>query len=245
MTVGDYKNLLRLYVSRENISRGENAELSEGQLHYLRNVMRSKPGDRLRAFNGRNGEWLAEVVELSKKKAVISFLQKIREQIASSDTWVMASPVKKEAFDMMVEKSAELGAAKFQPVLCERTVVQRVNEERLTALAIEAAEQSERLDLMSVAPLTALKNALATWPSGRKLIFCLERGAAPELASVLPSIGNAGILVGPEGGFSNSEIEFIISRPFVQPASLGPRILKSETALIAALACLQLAKNSA
>lgn len=243
MTTSEFKTLLRLFVSRENISRGESAELSEGQHHYLRNVMRVKPGDRLRSFNGRNGEWLAEVTELSKKKAVISFLEKIREQSASSDVRILASPVKKEAFDIMVEKSAELGAANFQPVACERTVVHRANEDRLNAIAIEAAEQCERLDIMTVEPLADLKNVLATWPSSRKLIFCLERAEVPPIAGAVRSLGAAspGLLIGPEGGFSDGEIAFITKLPFVVPVSLGRRILKAETALIAALACIQLA----
>lgn len=246
MNASDHKNLLRLFVSRENISRGESCELSEGQHHYLRNVMRAKPGDQVRCFNGRNGEWLAEVLELSKKKAVISFLEKIREQIASSDTWVLASPVKKEAFDIMVEKSAELGAAQFQPLICERTVVHRVNEERLTAVAIEAAEQCERLDMMTVAPLSDLKNALSAWPSGRKLIFCIERVDAPPILTALRSVASAslGVLIGPEGGFSEAEVAFITALPFVLPVSLGPRVLKAETALIAGLASIQLSKLS-
>jgi 16S rRNA (uracil1498-N3)-methyltransferase len=242
MTAADHRHLLRLYVPRENISRGESEALSEGQHHYLRNVMRLRVGDRLRAFNGRNGEWLAEITELSKKKAVVSFLEKIREQAAVGDTWVLASPVKKEAFDMMIEKSAELGAALFQPVICERTVVQRVNEGRLTALATEAAEQCERLDLMQVQPATDLKSALSTWPSVRKLIFCVERSSAPPIASAL-RLGTGqplAVLVGPEGGFTEAEMDFISRLPFVQPVSLGPRILKAETALIAALACMQM-----
>lgn len=238
---GELTSLLRLFVPRENISRGESHELSEGQLHYLRNVMRSKPGDRLRAFNGRNGEWLAEVTELSKKKAIITFVEKIREQVGASSITILASPVKKEAFDMMVEKSTELGAGTFQPVICERTVVHRVNQERLQAIATEAAEQCERLDLMEVMPAADLKKALATWPSSRKLIFCLERGKAPPIAEVLRTglWQDCGLLVGPEGGFSDAETGFISALPFVQPVSLGSLILKAETALIAALACVR------
>jgi 16S rRNA (uracil1498-N3)-methyltransferase len=237
-----HKNLLRLFVSRENISRGETSVLSEGQLHYLKNVMRVKPGDRLRAFNSRNGEWLAEVSELSKKKAVISFLEKIREQAPVPDVWAAASPVKKEAFDFIVEKAAELGASRFLPVLCEHTVVHRVNQERLTAIATEAAEQSERLDLMEVAPLIDLENLLNSWPKDRKLIFCLERGDAPPIAqrlAALPRKAPLGLLVGPEGGFSPGEVRQIAALPFAEPVSLGPRILKAETALVAALACIQ------
>ena len=242
MTSAELKTLPRLYVSRENISRGEICGLSEGQHHYLRNVMRVKAGDKVCAFNGRNGEWLAEVTEISKKSAMVTFLEKTREQLSSPDVWVVASPVKKEPFDLMVEKSAELGASQFLPVLCDHTAVNRINRERLTAISTEAAEQSERLDVMEVADLGDLESLFETWFSGRKLIFCLERGSAQPIAKVLAATPRGtplAILVGPEGGFSENEIKFISAQKFVLPVSLGPRILKAETALIAALACVQ------
>lgn len=242
MTSAAYKTLPRLYVSRENISRGEICELSEGQHHYLRNVMRLSAGDKVRTFNGRNGEWLAELTEISKKNASVSFVEKIGEQTSSPDIWVLASPVKKEAFDIMVEKSAELGAAHFFPILCERTVVSRVNRDRMQAMSIEAAEQCERLDVMEVSALSDLENLFETWNPARKLIFCIERAEAPALAkaiSQLPPSNPLAILVGPEGGFTDKEIEFIREQKFAVPVSLGSRILKAETALIAALACVQ------
>ncbi len=242
MTQAEWKTLPRLYVSRENISRGEICGLSEGQHHYLRNVMRVKAGEKVRTFNGRNGEWLAEVTEVSKKSTMVTFLEKTREQTASPDVWVVASPVKKEPFDLMVEKSAELGAAQFLPVLCDHSAVNRINRERLTAISTEAAEQSERLDVMEVADLGDLESLFETWFSGRKLIFCLERGDALPIAKALaklPPSTPLAVLVGPEGGFSDKEIAFISSQKFTIPVSLGPRILKAETALIAALACVQ------
>jgi 16S rRNA (uracil1498-N3)-methyltransferase len=242
MSSENHTRLPRLHVDRENISRGEICGLSEGQHHYLRNVMRLQPGDRVRAFNGRNGEWLAEVTEISKKNAIISFAEKIREQTASPDVWALASPVKKEAFDFMIEKSSELGASQFFPILCDRTVVPRVNRERLQAISTEAAEQCERLDVMEVATLMDMESLFETWSSGRKLIFCLERGEAPPIAQALQQIPRKtplAVLVGPEGGFSDAEIARIKSQPFAVPVSLGPRILKAETALLAALACVQ------
>jgi 16S rRNA (uracil1498-N3)-methyltransferase len=238
----DIKNLLRLFVSRETLSRGENHELSEGQLHYLRNVMRLEKGGQLRAFNGRNGEWRAEVTELSKKKAVITFVEKLREQTSSPDLEILASPVKKEAFDFMVEKATELGVTRFRPVICDHTVIHRANEARLQALSNEAAEQCERLDIMEITPLEGLANLLNnTWPSDRKLIFCIERATAPPILSALEAHTQhaLSILIGPEGGFSDSEVKVISTLPFVLPVSLGPRILKAETALVAAVACVQ------
>lgn len=242
MTSEPYKRLPRLFVPCETISDGKNFELSEGQLHYLRNVMRLKAGDSLRVFNSRNGEWRATVTELSKKKAIITFSEKLHEQKSSSDLWAVCSPVKKEAFDLMVEKSAELGVARFLPVTCEHTVVHRINRDRLQALSIEAAEQSERLDVMEIAELDSLKSLLHSWPSGRKLIFCLERGDAPPVLQALgriPAGTPLAVLIGPEGGFSAEEAAYIAGLPFAMPVSLGPRILKAETALIAALACVQ------
>lgn len=238
----NHKNLLRLYVSRETISGGENAELSEGQIHYLRNVMRLEKGGQLRAFNGRNGEWRAEVKEISKKKAIITFIEKLREQASSPDLEILASPVKKEAFDFMIEKATELGATRFRPVICDHTVVHRANEARLQALSNEAAEQCERLDIMEITPLEGLANLLNnTWPSDRKLIFCIERATAPPILRALEAHIKQplSILIGPEGGFSDSEAKVISTLPFVLPVSLGPRILKAETALVAALACVQ------
>lgn len=242
MTTNEHKRLPRLYISRESISGGDSIELSGGQHHYLRNVMRLKAGDGLRLFNGRNGEWLGEVEEISKNKAIIRFSQKMHEQESSPDVWVVCSPVKKEAFDFMIEKSTELGASRFLPVVCEHTVVHRINRERIQALSIEAAEQSERLDIMDVADLGDLQTILNSWDKGRKLIFCLERGDAPPLVQALatiPSDTPLAVMVGPEGGFSAEEAAFIGAQDFAEPVSLGPRILKAETALVAALACIQ------
>ncbi|MEZ0224616.1 MAG: 16S rRNA (uracil(1498)-N(3))-methyltransferase [Alphaproteobacteria bacterium] len=238
----DNKNLLRLFVSRETLSRGENHALSEGQIHYLRNVMRLEMGGHLRAFNGRNGEWRAEVTELSKKKAIITFIEKIREQTATPELEILASPVKKEAFDFMVEKATELGATRFRPIICDHTVIHRANEARLQALSTEAAEQCERLDIMEITPLEGLANVLnTTWPADRKLIFCVERASAPPILSAVEAHIKRplSILIGPEGGFSDSEVKVISTLPFAIPVSLGPRILRAETALIAAVACVQ------
>lgn len=242
MTRDAHKTLSRLYVPADNLSGGETIELSEGQHHYLRNVMRAAEGTQLRVFNGRNGEWLANLSELSKKKAIVTLFEKIGEQTASEDIWMLASPIKKEAFDFMVEKSAELGAAQFFPVICERTVVSRINRDRLQATANDAAEQCERLDIMQVSDLGDLEILFETWAPSRKLIFCLERGAAPPLAAALaklPPDTPLAILIGPEGGFTEAETAFISRQPFALPVSLGARILKAETAAVAALAVVQ------
>ncbi len=231
----------RLYISEENIQAGKFASLSEGQAHYLRNVMRMNKGDTLRVFNGHQGEWLADIKEINKKNVLIGFVNQIHQQKSCPDIWVLASPVKKDAFDFMVEKSCELGAARFCPVICAHTVVHRVNAGRLNAVSIEAAEQSERLDLMPVMDICDLKSLLKSWDKNRKIIFCMERAAAPNIARALQDGQGKplAVLVGPEGGFSPEEMAYLQEQDFVIPVSLGPRILRAETALVAALSCVQ------
>ncbi len=204
--------------------------------------MRKSAGDALRVFNGQDGDWLATVAEINKKKALVKLDHQLLEQKQSPYVWVLASPVKKEAFDLMIEKSCELGAAKFIPVTCEHTVVHKINQERLQAIAIEAAEQSERLDVMTVEPLSDLKKCLNSFDYKRNIIFCIERAAAVSLAGAAKKLAQKplAILIGPEGGFSSQEVDFISNFKNVTPVSLGPRILKTETALIAALAGVQL-----
>lgn len=238
----EYARLIRLFVPQEQPAAAQLCELSERQAHYLRNVMRCAVGDRLRVFDGTNGEWLAEIKDISKKKTLISFVEQIREQVNSPDIYVLASPVKKEAFDFMIEKASELGAKAFQPVTCARTVIQRINEDRLQALAVESAEQCERLDVMRILPLKTLKEVLDSTPLDKKIIFCVERARAPM---ILPQLQVAetklplGVLVGPEGGFTPEEVEMVTAMPQTIPVSLGPRILRAETAMAAALACVQ------
>jgi 16S rRNA (uracil1498-N3)-methyltransferase len=204
--------------------------------------MRKAPGDALRVFNGHDGEWLAVVDELSKKQALIKLDRQLLEQKTGADIWVLASPVKKEAFDLMIEKSCELGAAKFIPVICDHTVVHKINQERLQSIATEAAEQSERLDVMMVESLRGLKEILGSSDYQRDLIFCLERAEAVPLVETARKLAGKplAILVGPEGGFSVQEIDFISHLDHVHPVTLGTQVLKAETALIAALSCVQL-----
>lgn len=240
--MNDYKNLVRLFVPDADYIAGELCALSEGQAHYLRNVMRQSAGDALRVFNGRDGDWLATLSEVKKNKALIKLDHLISEQKPSPDIRVVASPVKKDAFDLMIEKSCELGAAKFIPVVCAHTVVHKINQSRLEAIAIEAAEQCERSDVMAVQPLVDLKKYFESIDSDRNIIFCIERKEAPLLVDVLRPRPKKplDILIGPEGGFTEEEINSIMGIKNVHAASLGPRILRAETALIAALSVAQL-----
>ena len=204
--------------------------------------MRKAAGDKLRVFNGQNGDWLATLAEISKNKVLIKLDELKIEQKQSPDIWVIASSIKKESLDLMVEKSCELGASKFIPVVCDHTVVHKVNQERLQAIAIEAAEQSERCDVMEIAPLVDLKKCLSSFDSGRNLIFFIERIEALSLAQTMRSVEKKpmALLIGPEGGFSEAETAFIKNHKFVHPVSLGSRILRAETALITALSGVQL-----
>lgn len=247
MLSDNYKTLPRLFLECADMREGEKFEISNGQHHYLRNVMRVEAGAQVRCFNGQDGEWVAEINEMNKNKTVISFVKKIREQKNEADIWVVASPIKKEAFDFMIEKASELGASRFLPVLCEHTVIHRTNTERMRASAVESAEQCERLDVMRIDVLSKLKNILETWDLGRTLIFCIERKQAPPLLETLrniPAQTPLAVLVGPEGGFSAQETVYIQSLPFVASVSLGSRILRAETALLAALACIQSARDT-
>jgi 16S rRNA (uracil1498-N3)-methyltransferase len=243
LTIENYTKLLRLYVPEHGFNVDKKCSLSEGQAHYLRNVMRKSAGDTLRLFNGEDGDWLATLEEINKKNAVVKLNHQLLEQKNSPDIWVLASPVKKEAFDMMIEKACELGAARFIPVICERTVVHKINQERLQAISTEAAEQCERMDVMEVAPLGSLEKSIESATLNRNLIFCLERADGTKgLRQTLESLpaNPIAVLIGPEGGFSDQEINLICKINNVYPVSLGSRILRAETALISALAGIQL-----
>lgn len=242
MTQKDFKKLIRLYVSSTPLVKGEQAALSDDHHHYLRNVMRLESGDSLRLFNGQDGDWRAEVVEMSKKKAVVAVVEQLSEQRAAPDIFVLCATVKKEALDLMVEKSCELGAALFQPVITDHSAVHKVNDARLQDIATGAAEQSERQTVMQVEPLKDLKSVLNSWDKNRKIMFCIERREAPLLireavaGTVKPPVG---ILIGPEGGFSEAEVSYLLGLDFVVPVSLGATVLRAETAMMAAMLCVQ------
>jgi len=236
--------LPRLYVENQPLSVGQNLVFPDRQAHYLRNVMRLLQGDQLRLFNGVDGDWLCVLSEVSKKNVLATVVQQIKEQISMRGVDVLAAPVKKEAFDWMVEKASELGVVRFYPVQTERTVVHRLNPERLHAIAVEAAEQCERQDVMRVDALMGLKDLLNSWDKDKNIILCIERRNARVLGEVIRGMPKdtsetLAVLVGPEGGFSQGEIDYLLSLPFVIPVTLGARILRAETALVSVLAILQ------
>ena len=228
---------LRLYVTAD-LASGVQVPASEGQAHYLLHVMRAKAGMRISLFNGRDGEWLAEIAAAGKRGVSLNCLKQTAPQSGVPDLWLVFAPVKKTPSDYLTQKATELGAACLLPVMTRRTIVSRINEERMAANAIEAAEQSGRLTVPDIRPAVTLEKLLANWPSGRRIYFCDEGGDAQPLQKAAKS-GPAAILTGPEGGFEPAEREKLRALPFVIPVTLGPRILRADTAALAALAIWQ------
>lgn len=234
----------RLFVDAA-LAEGVEAPLDEAQAHYLRHVMRRAEGAPLRLFNGRDGEWSATLALRGKKGAAALVGANTRPQAAEPDLWLCFAPVKRARIDYIAEKATELGASALQPVTTRHTIVERVNVDRLRANAIEAAEQTERLSVPEVREPVDLMSLLSTWPAGRRLLMCDETGGGPPIAGVLGSLDDAAraspwaIVVGPEGGFAPAELEALRRIKDVTAVGLGPRILRADTAALAALSVWQ------
>jgi 16S rRNA (uracil1498-N3)-methyltransferase len=239
--LSDIGGKLRLFVDAPLLA-GARVFPDTSQTHYLLHVMRARAGDRVLLFNGRHGEWQARIAEMSRRECALICERQTRAQQGGPDVWLAFAPVKKTPGEYLAQKATELGVAVMIPVMTERTVARRVNAERLRVNVIEAAEQSERLTVPEVRDAQSLRAFLDNWPGKRRLIFCDEAGDAPPIAEALAASGPSagwGVLTGPEGGFSPSERERIRARPFVLPVSLGPRIMRADTAALAALAIWQ------
>ncbi len=234
----------RLFVEAD-LSAGGEVALDEAQVHYLRHVMRRADGDPLVLFNGRDGEWRAGFEGRGKKAAVARVTERTREQVAEPDVWLCFAPLKRARIDYVAEKATELGAAVLQPILTRHTIVERVNLERLRANAVEAAEQTERLSVPEIRPALDLAHLLASWPAGRRLLLCDETGGGPPIAEALAGLDAAAraapwaIVIGPEGGFEATELAALRRISGAMAVGLGPRILRADTAALAALACWQ------
>lgn len=234
----------RLFVEAD-LAAGIEAPLSDAQAHYLRHVMRRADGAEICLFNGRDGEWRATLAGRGKKAAVALVGERTREQAGEPDLWLCFAPVKRARIDYIAEKATELGASVLQPVLTQHTAVERVNVERLRANAVEAAEQTERLSVPEVRAPIELARLLADWPAGRRLLMCDESGGGPPIASALGGLDAAAraapwaIVIGPEGGFAQAELAALRRIKDVVAVGLGPRILRADTAALAALACWQ------
>lgn len=234
----------RLFVESD-LAFGAEVPLGEAQAHYLRHVMRRAEGASLRLFNGRDGEWGATLSLRGKKAAVALLGERTRPQAAEPDLWLCFAPVKRARIDYIAEKATELGAAVLQPVVTQHTIVERVNVERLRANAIEAAEQTERLSVPEVRAPLELARLLAAWPAGRRVLMCDETGGGPPIAEALAALDAPAraapwaIVVGPEGGFAAAELDALRRIRDVTAVGLGPRILRADTAALAALAVWQ------
>ena len=243
--------LQRLHLTMPLIA-GASIELSREQANYLLNVLRMEEGARVLVFNGHDGEWLATLAEVTRRSAKLKMVEQVRLQTPVADLHYLFAPLKHARLDYMVQKAVEMGAGVIRPVITRHTQVTRVNLERMEANVVEAAEQCGILAVPKVAEPIDLKHLLDTWPSGdamggahgahtRRLIFCDEgdEGANPlETLARLPR-GPLAILIGPEGGFSEEERLVLRSKPFVTAIPLGPRILRADTAAVAALAVVQ------
>jgi 16S rRNA (uracil1498-N3)-methyltransferase len=226
---------IRLYVDHP-LGAAQTVDLSRDQAHYLFGVMRLGPGAEVALFNGRDGEWRAEVAEAGKRGGTLTCTDRTAPLRLPPDLWLLFAPIKKARTDFIVEKAAELGAARICPVQTDFTNADRIRQDRLQAHAIEAAEQCGGTYVPEVTGLRRLSDTLADWPADRHLIFADEAlaGAKQALAAA-PVTDRTAILIGPEGGFSPPERARLTALPFVTPISLGPRVLRADTAAVAAL----------
>jgi 16S rRNA (uracil1498-N3)-methyltransferase len=209
--------------------------------------MRLKEGDAVALFNGRDGEFGARIDSFAKRAAQLRLAEQLRGQHAEPDLWLVFAPIKRARIDYLIEKATELGASALVPVITRYTNVERLNLERLRAHAIEAAEQSERLTVPRLSEPRALDDILASWDASRRIMLCDESGTAPPAAVALARQSAAAwaVLIGPEGGFAETELDALRKLPFVSSVSLGPRILRADTAALAGLAVLQALRGEA
>jgi 16S rRNA (uracil1498-N3)-methyltransferase len=233
----------RLFIDAP-LNAGARIVMDKGQTNYLVNVLRMREGDPVLIFNGRDGEWRATLVEAGRKGAVLQADERAREQTPPSQLHYLFAPIKQARLDYMVQKAVEMGAGLIRPVITRRTQVTRLNDDRLSANAIEAAEQCGVLSIPEIAAAEQLSALLARWPKDepeRRIVFCDEDETGADPVSILRALprGPLAVLIGPEGGFSPEERETLHKLPFVTAIPLGPRILRADTAAVAALALVQ------
>ncbi|OHB29282.1 MAG: 16S rRNA (uracil(1498)-N(3))-methyltransferase [Phenylobacterium sp. RIFCSPHIGHO2_01_FULL_69_31] len=232
--------MIRLFVPHD-LAPGASLDLDEGQSRYLAAVMRQAMGDEVAVFNGRDGEWRATLAKVGKKAVTLTALSRTRPQETGPDLDLVVALVKRTRLETIVEKAAELGARRVLPVVTERTNADHTRVERLQSIAVEASEQTGRLDVPQVLEPEKLDRLLARWDVGRQLLFCDEAGDAPPVLAAVKAGGPWAILIGPEGGFSARERTQLRALPYAVPAGLGPRILRADTAAISALTLWQAA----
>ena len=232
--------LPRLFIAPD-LAPGTQLTLGKEQSLYLAAVLRKAVGDEVVVFNGRDGAWLARLASDSKKSVSLDLVEQIAAQTPVSDLWYGFAPLKTERLDYVIQKAVEMGAGTIQPVITRFTQVNRLKHERLVANAIEAAEQCEVLSVPAVEPEMTLDKLIDSWPDDRTLVFADEGAASGSPVEALQAIEGKklGLLIGPEGGFSDDERARLRALPYVVPISLGPRILRADTAAVAALAVIQ------
>jgi 16S rRNA (uracil1498-N3)-methyltransferase len=225
-------SLPRLFVDQA-LTDGLSLTLDGAPANYLGNVLRLGPGAEVKLFDDRTGEWLARIAEAGRKRVTLTVTHHLRPREEVPDLWLVFAPVKRAPLDWMIEKATELGIGRLIPVVTQRTVVDRVNLDRLRAIGIEAGEQCDRTALPIFDEPVKLDRLLKDWPAERALLFADEEGGVPLQEAATP--GPAAILIGPEGGFTAEERETIRALPATRAVALGPRILRAETAALAAL----------
>jgi 16S rRNA (uracil1498-N3)-methyltransferase len=235
-------NATRLHVEAD-LRAGARIVIEDGQANLLLNVLRLKAGDGLLLFNGRDGEWRAEIVETKKRSAVLGLVERTRPQEGGPDIDYCFAPLKHARLDYVVQKAVEMGAARLRPVITRRTQVSRLNLDRMRANVVEAAEQCGVLRVPDVEPETSLERMIAAWPADRLLVFCDEDAEIADPLAALrvacDGLSKAALLIGPEGGFDEKERALALSAPRAVRLSLGPRILRADTAAVAGMTLVQ------
>ena len=230
----------RLYVA-EPFVPGGSIELAPGQAHHLRTVLRLGAGAVVAAFNATDGEWVCRIIEISRVRGRLMVDRLIRPAEAEADLWLVFAPIKRARLDWLIEKATELGVGALLPVWTQRTQTERLNLERLRAHAVAAAEQSERLSVPELHEPQALDRVLAGWSAERRLVVCDETGGGEPIGAAVArlGVGPTAMLTGPEGGFAETELDALGKLSFVTRVGLGPRVLRADTAALAALAVVQ------
>jgi 16S rRNA (uracil1498-N3)-methyltransferase len=228
------KSAPRLFVGQQ-LCEGARVNIDGNAAHYLSRVMRAQPGDAVILCDNITGEWAARVTDAGKRHVILEVAEHLRSREEVPDLWLCPALLKKDRFDLVLEKATELGAGRIQPVLTRRCVADKLNLDRARTITIEAAEQCARTALPDMRKPAKLDALLRDWPAGRALFFADEEGGQPAAAAFAAHEGPAAILIGPEGGFDDTERAAVRAHPMARPMSLGPRILRGETAAIAAL----------
>ena len=233
----------RIFVNR-TIASNLVVYIKDKQHHFLKNVLRVKINDLINIFDGKTGEWQTKVMSINRDNTVLYVIDNIRKNIESSDIWLIFAPIKQHRMNLAVQKATELGVTKIIPCITKYTNIRTINIKNLRDNAIEAAEQSKRLDIPSIEKVVDIESLLSEWPEDRQLIYCDEKnihgnGIIKTFISLKNSINKWAVLIGPEGGFSDLEKQLIINSKNVISVSLGNRVLRSDTAITVALFCIQ------